>query len=170
MLNSSNPRKIKSRPRKSDMEYWNMLKLWAANLLFRNFLLQPRRSTTVFSRRSCANSSRRPAGEQRASHFLMHIRHTGLFLSSMIPAVSPLYSRRIVVREQGKRLSLSPTPLNPCAAHADSITIVRAIWVAFLEVVLRASAAGGGEIRTRGPRSGRRFSRPVVSTTHPPLR
>ena len=31
-------------------------------------------------------------------------------------------------------------------------------------------AGGGGEIRTRGPRSGRRFSRPVVSTAHPPLR
>jgi hypothetical protein len=34
---------------------------------------------------------------------------------------------------------------------------------------LRAVIGGGGEIRTRGPRSGRRFSRPVVSTAHPPL-
>ena len=35
---------------------------------------------------------------------------------------------------------------------------------------ISAWTGGGGEIRTRGPRSGRRFSRPVVSTAHPPLR
>src|SRR5688572_20694293 len=34
----------------------------------------------------------------------------------------------------------------------------------------QSGCGGGGEIRTRGPRSGRRFSRPVVSTAHPPLR
>jgi hypothetical protein len=32
-----------------------------------------------------------------------------------------------------------------------------------------ASLGGGGEIRTRGALSARRFSRPVVSTAHPPL-
>jgi hypothetical protein len=77
-LNSSNPRKIKSRPKKSDDGNMEHAETLGGKSTFQaTSSYNARRLTTAFSRRSCANSSRRPAGEQTASHFLMHIRHTG---------------------------------------------------------------------------------------------
>src|SRR5215813_3408671 len=56
------------------------------------------------------------------------------------------------------------TPLNPTLRHSNT-PLLR-----FHSDHFEVCAGGGGGIRTRGPRCGRRFSRPVVSTTHPPLR
>ena len=132
-LNSSNPRKIKSRPKKSDDGNMEHAETLGGKSTFQaTSACNARRSTTVCSRRSCTNSSRNSLQEDKQiSHLLIRQYSVDLFIddSCCFFAVFPggLSSDG---KEDGCRCPSNATrPMR--SLMPNCITIVRAISVAF---------------------------------------